>query len=274
MKPGSILIVQPLAMKTTATILAFVVVSAVSTAAEPAIGATFAEVRSTLGLPKAKLQRGERMILLYDRGEVELNNGAVSRIALRSEVAQAAHEAKVAAREARVREESEQRRSRLLDEGKTLLAAKQADARFNEAPLTYQVSFWEEFSRKYAGVDCREPLTIARLKLAEQVEARREREQQAARLAELEARLAEAETRASYASYFGRSYGRRGRDRHDDRPFTMWPVEYRYYDSPQPYATSPNLPILNLPQPVSSYEPRRGHPGRGHGHGRGRDRCL
>jgi len=272
MKPGNILIVQPLAMKTTAAVLAFAIVSAVATAAEPGLGASFAEVRSALGLPRAKLQKGGRTVLLYDRGEVELSNGAVSRVALRSEVAQAAHEAKVAAREARAREESESRRARLQDEGKALLAAKQTDARFNEAPLTYQVSFWEEFSRKYPGVDGREPLTIARLKLAEQVEARREREQQAARLAELEARLAEAETRASYASYFGRSHGRRGRDRHDDRPFTMWPVEYRYYDSPQPYATSPSLPILNLPQPVSSYEPRRGHPGRGHG--RGRERCL
>lgn len=259
-------------MKITAAVLAFAVVSAVATAAEPAIGASFAEVRSALGLPKAKLQRGERMILLYDRGEVELGHGAVTRVALRSLEAQATHVAKVAAREARAREESEQRRSRLKDEGEALLAAKKADARFNEAPLTYQVSFWEEFSRKYPGVDGREPLTIARLKLAEQVEVRREREQQAARLAELEARLAEAETRASYASYYGRGYGRRGRDRHDDQPFTVWPIEYRYYDSPQPYATSPSLPILNLPQPVSSYEPRREHPGRGHG--RGRDRCL
>ena len=256
----------------TPTFLALLVLAVPLSAADPAEGATFAEVRSVLGLPKGLARAGERQLLYYDRGQIELTRGRVSRVVLRSPEAQAAHEAKVAAAEARLREETAQRHERLNREGEAVKAAKLADDRFAAAPLAYQVSFWEEFARKYPGVDCREPLTIARLQFAEQIEEKRERAEQAARLAELEARLAEAESRTSYATNFGRGYGRRWRDRHDDRPFTVWPVEYRFYDSPQPYATSPSLPILNLPRPTAHNEPRREHPGRGHG--RGRDRCL
>lgn len=265
--------------------LALLTLSVPLCAADPALGATFAEVRTALGLPKGLAQAGERQLLYYDRGQVELSGGRVSRVALRTPEAQAAHESKIAASEARLREENEQRRARLKDEGEALKAAKLADDRFAAAPLAYQVSFWEDFARKYPGVDCREPLTIARLQLAEHLEEKRERAEQAARLAELEARFAEAESRASYVAYAGRGYGRRWRDRHDDRPFTVWPVEYRFYDSPQPYATSPTLPIFNLPQPVSIHNPRgeppdRGHgrdgdhPGRGHGRGQGNQRCM
>lgn len=254
--------------------LALLTLSVPLCAADPALGATFAEVRTALGLPKGLAQADDRQLLYYDRGQVELSGGRVSRVALRTIEAQAAHAAKVAADEARIRGENEQRRARLKDEGEALKAAKLADDRFAAAPLAYQVSFWEDFARKYPGVDCREPLTIARLQLAEQLEEKRERAEQAARLAELEARLAESESRASFVAYAGRGYGRRWRDRHDDRPFTVWPVEYRFYDSPQPYATSPTLPIMNLPQPAPRAEARHEHPGRGHGRGQGNQRCM
>ena len=254
-------------MKTPA-FLALLALSVPPVAADPAVGATFAEVRTALGLPKGLAKAGDRQLLYYDRGQIELTGGRVSRVALRTIEAQAAHAAKVAADEARIREETEQRRARLQGEGEAVKAAKLADARFNAAPLAYQVSFWEDFARKYPGVDGREPLAIARLQLAEQLEEKRARAEQAARIAELEARLAAAETRATYAAYPWHGYSRRGRDRHDDRPFTLWPVTYRYYDSPQPYATSPTLPILNLPTATSRVETRHGHPGRGHGRGR------
>ncbi len=258
-------------MKTPA-FLALLALSVPLCAADPAVGATFAEVRATLGLPKGLAKAGDRQLLYYDRGEVELRDGLVHRVTLRSSEAQEIHAAKVAASEARLREESEQRRARLQGEGEAVKAAKLADARFHAAPLAYQVSFWEDFARRYPGVDGREPLVIARLQLAEQLEEKRERAEQAGRIAELEARLAAAETRVTYASYPWQGYSRRGRDRHDDRPYTLWPVTYRYYDSPQPYATSPTLPILNLPVVTTRTETRHGHPGRGHG--RGRERCL
>lgn len=258
-------------MKTPA-FLALLVLSVPLCAADPAVGATFAEVRAALGPPKGLAKAGDRQLLYYDRGQIELTGGRVSRVALRSAEAQAAHAAKVAAEEARIREESELRRARRLSEGEAVMAAKLADTRFNAAPLAYQVSFWEDFARRYPGVDCREPLAIARLQLAEQLEERRERAEQAARIAHLEARLAAAEMRTTYASYPWQGHGRRGRDRHDDRPLNFWPVTYRYYDSPQPYATSPTLPILNLPVITTRTEPRPAHPGRGHG--RGRERCL
>jgi hypothetical protein len=259
-------------MKTTPVVAALLILSSTVLAADPQIGASFAEVRAALGLPKGLAKAGARQLLFYDRGQVEMTDGVVSRVALRSFEAQAAHESLLAATETRVREAAEQRRAKLQNEGEALKAAKLADAHFNAAPLSYQVSFWENFARRYPGVECAEQLTITRLRFAEQLEEKRLAAEQAARLAELEAKLAFAEARASYASYGGRGYGRRWRDRHDDQPYTLWPVTYRYYDSPLPYATSPGL-TLAQPSGFSGdarCDTRTNHPGRGRGHGRER----
>jgi hypothetical protein len=259
-------------MKTTPAFAALLILSSTALAADPEIGATFAEVRAALGLPKGLAKAGTRQLLYFDRGQVEMTDGAVTHVALRSEEAQIAHETKILAAETRARETAELRRTELRAKGEALLAAKLADAHFNAAPLAYQVAYWEKFARTYPGVDCAEPLAIARLRFAEQLEAKRLVAEQAERLAELEAKLAFAEARASYASYGGRGYGRLRRDRHDDEPFTFWPVTYRYYDSPLPYATSPSLPLAQ-PTGISvdfGCDTRTNHPGRGRGHGHGR----
>ena len=54
-------------------------------AAEVRPGASLEEVRGTLGLPRGQVQVAGRQVLYYERGEVELQNGAVTRVALRSE---------------------------------------------------------------------------------------------------------------------------------------------------------------------------------------------
>ncbi len=209
----------------------------VLTAAEVRPGDTVREVRAALGAPNGELHKGDRHLLYYDRGEVELRSGSVIRVALLSN----ADFATLEVRRAQVREEQEARRARLSAEGEALKARVLADPSFLVAPLSYQVAFWENFSRRYPGVIGAEPLLIARLRLAEQRRTQIEQEQ---RLADLEARVIEAESRANEAALYRRnadySYGG-GYARH---PFTLWPVEYHFADGP-PTASPRAVPAVD-----------------------------
>ncbi|HKB57361.1 MAG TPA: hypothetical protein VKC51_07205 [Lacunisphaera sp.] len=208
----------------------------VLTAMEVRPGDTLNNVRATLGAPRGQLRVDGRQLLYYERGEIELRAGAVTRVALLSEEDHAAREARRAAAAVRFREEQEILCARLSTEGEALKARKLADPSFLAAPLAYQVAFWEDFSRRYPDVASAEQLTIAHLRLAEQLEEKRDRELREERLAELEARLLAAEDRATrYRSYT--SFNSDGYARH---PFTFWPVEYHFFDSPLPYAVSPS----------------------------------
>lgn len=205
-------------------------------------GDTLDEVRATLGTPRGQLLAGGRYLLYYERGEIELRAGVVTRVALLSVDDHAAREARRAAEAVRVREEQEIRRARLSAEGEALKARRLADPAFQAAPPNYQVAFWADFSRRYSDVPSEEQLTAARQRLAEQWDARRVQAEQADRLAELEARLIAAEARAdasdnrSYVSFYGGRHTRR----HSDN---LWPVEYHFNDGPQqPYAATASYP--------------------------------
>ncbi len=217
-------------------------------AAEVRTGDSLEQVREALGAPRGQLSFGERQRLVYDRGEVELEYGVVTRVKLLSAEAHAGREAQRVAEAARLREEAEVRHARLAAEGEALKARKLSDSNFIAAPLEYQVAFWEDFARKHPDVPSAEELTLARLRLAEKLEAKRAREAEERRIAELEARVREAEARAAraedaadqarrYRGYYGYTGGRA---RH---PFTLWPVDYGFSDvPPSPYSTPAGAP--------------------------------
>jgi hypothetical protein len=216
----------------------------VLSAAEVQRGASLDEVRSALDAPQGQVRLGDRHLLYYARGEVELRGGAVTRVALLSPEEQSAREAQRAADAGRVREEQEISRARLTAEGEALKARKLADPAFQSAPPAYQVAFWEDFSRRYADVPGAEQLMAARMRLAEQVEAGRIQVEQALRIADLEARLIAVESRAdesrrgSYGSIYGGYYPRR-------HSFNLWPVEYHFNDGlPQPFVSSSRRPAV------------------------------
>jgi hypothetical protein len=233
-------------------------------AAEVQRGETLDEVRNVLGAPQGQLRIGNRQLLYYDRGEVELQSGAVTRVALLSVEEHAEQTARRAAAAARIREEQEIRQARQIADGDALKTRKLADPSFLATPLAYQVAFWEDFSRRYPDVPIAEQLTVARLRLAEQVEEKRAQTAQAERLAELEIRVHEAEARAAeaestarriryYSSYYGPSYSR--------HPFNLMPVDYRFNDAPVPVIRSPG----NIPGMMPVNTPRQ-VPGRFDGH--------
>jgi hypothetical protein len=214
-----------------------------ATAAEVQPGDSLADVRNALGAPRGQVKVDDRQVLYYERGEIELQADTVTRVALRSPEEQVA----IDAREERNRGERESRLNQLLVEGAALRDRKLADAHFQNAPLLYQVSYWENFTRSYPGVSVVEPLTIARLRLNEQLTAQRVNDEQAARIADLEDRLAQTEGDSYYPSY-GYGYGYYGRSYN---PVNLMPIRYDFqntsaapYESPHgsPYETPHGSP--------------------------------
>ncbi len=215
-------------------------------AAEVRTGDSLEQVKDMLGSPRGQLQAGDRQRLVYERGEIELEYGVVTGVKLLSAEAHAEREAQRAAEATRVREETEVHRARLQAEGEALKARKLSDPGFTGAPLEYQVAFWEDFTRRFPGVPSAEELALTRLRLAEKLEAQRVREAEERRITELEARVREAEARADalearttrYRNYYGYAGGRAR------RPFSLWPVEYKFFDAPlPPYSTPAGTPF-------------------------------
>lgn len=166
-------------------------------AGEATVGDTLDRVYSAMGVPRGQLHVGRLDTLYYDRGIVELESGIVKHVALRSAQEQAAFEAKRLAEIIRVSE----KRVRLIAEGEAVKVGKLADASFLAMPPGYQVSYWENFSRRYSEVSCKEQLAQARLNLAVQVADARIRAAEAQRVADQEKLAADARTHDTIYSY-------------------------------------------------------------------------
>jgi len=217
-----------------------VLVPFAAASAEVRTGDSACDVRATLGTPRGQMKAGDRQILLYDRGEVELRGGAVTRVALLTDAEFAALSARRAAEATRLSERNAQ--------GETLKASKLADSTFLGTPASYQLAFWQDFSRRFPGVTVSEQLQAARARVTEQYYEHLVSEE---RLAELEARVSDTEAWArraavdsyqvaSYVSDTGYGYyGGYYRRYHGSQDSAAWPVQYQFARSPQPYATSP-----------------------------------
>jgi hypothetical protein len=232
--------------------------------AEVRTGDTIDSVRTALGVPRGQLKIGPRQLLYYDRGEVELQAGAVTRVALMSETEYAAMEARRADDAARLNAEMVRRNA----DGEALKARRLSDPTFLSAPLSYQLAFWQNFSLRYPGVPVDEQLTVAHLRLAEQYN---QQQAQEARLAELEARVNDAESRSDSAErhvypivgggYYG-DYGYSGgygyyrgeRNRHGS---TLWPVQYHFSNTFAPVITPFNPNIVPVSHRTTNGVPYR-----------------
>lgn len=175
-------------------------------AGEVTPGDSLDTVRNTLGAPRGELHLGGRDVLYYDRGEVELRSGLVTRVALRSEEAQAKIEAKRVADDLRIREMLATRQAQLIIEGEALKARQLADPSFLSAPLSYQVAFWRNFSARYTGVSCVEQLNLAQAKYYEQEASERRAAERAQYYAELEAKAREERERTTYYPVYDTGY--------------------------------------------------------------------
>ena len=240
-----------------AVTLAFLVsLSLGLSAAEVRRGDSFSAVKAVMGEPRGQARAGVRQLLFFDRGVVELQYGAVSRVALLSVDEYAVREAKQAAISGRIREEQEVRLVQLRAEGQRIMARRLADPVLQAAAAADQVAFWEDFSRRYPDVDSSAPLAIARQHRIAQIEANLAREAEAQHLADLEARMQEAETaRVVYVQ--ARRYRHSYNNHFDDcgsRAVTTWPVvEYHFND---PIYSALSAPISGNVQTSHRNEPR------------------
>jgi hypothetical protein len=150
-------------------------------------GDSLADVRSALGTPRGQAKLGDRLVLFYDDGQVQLVDDRVTRSDFLSpeELAtQQAEDARIA-----------QLRSQRISEGEALKAKKLADPAFASAPPAYQVTFWEDFQQRYPEVSCDDEYHLALARRQEQLEE--EAHDQSA--TDLEARVANAEDNAAQA---------------------------------------------------------------------------
>jgi len=113
-------------------------------------GDSLADVKAFLGAPKYKEKLGNKLILSYDRGKVELTDGRVTSINLLSPEDLAAQQARRAAEAA----QAAQLKAQHIAEGGALKAKKLADPAFTSAPLADQLAFWQDFRRQYPEVPC------------------------------------------------------------------------------------------------------------------------
>ncbi len=228
-------------MKSMAHSLAMVVAVVSSlAAAEVEVGATLDEVRAALGTPKGQAVAGDRQVIYYERGDIELREGRVIRVGLRSAEEHAAH----VEREERMRVEREASRAELLAEGTAVRDRKLADVSFQAAPVAFQVAYWENFARSYPGVPVMEPLTVARMRLNEELEEKLRRNEEIARLAELE-EGSEGEERVTVYRHVGYPRRRGSHGHHPHQPFALGPVTYEFFDAPLPVYTTPTTPLIN-----------------------------
>jgi hypothetical protein len=271
-------------------------------AAEVQVGDSRAEVRDALGAPRGQVTLDGRQVFYYERGEVELTADTVTRVSLRTPEEQLALDV----REERNRGERVARMTQLATEGAALRDRKLADENFKNAPLAYQVSYWENFTQSYPGVSVREPLMIARMRFNEQLAEQRAQDEKAAYIAELEQRLAHSEngdygsmyTSGAYYGYGGYGYGggyaRNGYPldfrslRYDFGTTTAAPYETPHgspYETPHgsPYETPSGSPYSTpttidfnayykpapTPHPDNRYDGRPSDRGRGQGADRG-----
>ncbi len=189
------------------TLLSMVVLLPMRLMADIQPGSKAEDVYSELGAPRGQAAVGERQLLYYDRGEVELQDGVVTRVAFLSDK-------ELANREAH-RAEIAERLEASNAEGEAIKAQKVADLTFQKAPPSVQLAFWQDFARRYPGVSCVEQLAVVRELVRTQTEQERIRHDQERLIADMDARRANEPQVYGidpyYSGYgYGYGYGRRG----------------------------------------------------------------
>lgn len=160
------------------------------------------QVEAVLGAPSGWIQGGTYQLLLYDRGSVEIRDGAVSKVEI---VSAEEHERRLrerAIRAAERRETEEALRAQRIEKGNALKDRTVADADFLSSPPEAQLRFWSNFKQNYPEVPAEFEYRDALSAYERDEDARRaERELQMAaqQLARLEVKAEKAEREAEKA---------------------------------------------------------------------------
>jgi hypothetical protein len=159
------------------------------------LGQTEATLVDRMGDPVGRIELQDRTLLLYPRGEITLHEGRVSAVDLITESELAAREAQKARDREAWQIAQAERKAERIKEGRALRAEKLGSSQFAAMSAEYRVDFWRRFQSRYPEVDVTEHIAEAVASYELELEELRTRE----RIAQLEARVAEAEREAAAA---------------------------------------------------------------------------
>ena len=175
------------------------------------VGDSFERVRTVLGRPESFIGIGDRQVLYYPRGKVELVEDVVFDVELVSEE-------EATARRIRMEEEQFRLAQRLLEqqlareaEGRRMRDQKLTDSTFLAAPASRRVAFWQDFAKRYPEVALPPDYDQALREYRLEQEMARTQQREDARMRTLEARVEEAEWRAALAEDTAQRRARRDR---------------------------------------------------------------
>jgi hypothetical protein len=198
-------------------------------------GDTRDAVIAELGAPNGSVAAGDRVVMYYDRGTVQLRDGRVAAVNLVSAAELAAREAKEAAAMQRMEEATQARRTRLEAEGNAIHAARKADASFAALPADTQLGYWRQFAMRFPMISVENEIAPLSEIVDQQIRLREVEAANADRLAELEDRLAETEERAARAERMARYHRYRPpiyRPFDTDSLF-LFPGQFSIFDTPR-----------------------------------------
>lgn len=236
---------------TTASLVVVALISTVWTMCgdEVAVGDSSERAREVLGPPEGYIKSGTYELLVYDRGRVEVRDGAVIKVSLvTKEEAAAAREEKERLRLARIEAEM-RRREELIREGERVRDATLADPAFLARSAAEQIAYWEAFKRNYPGV---QPDSVYRAELLARHAKEVREDETRQRLLEMERRVAAAEARAEQAERDAEESRRRSRSYTDyGYSYTTYPVVRHGL----PYVVAPtsrcdSRPVVRTPSTV------------------------
>lgn len=194
-----------------------------------------------LGPPIGTIQLHDKTVLIFPRGEVELQNDAVTRISLMSPEEYAADQARLEKEREEWQAEQARLREMRQETGEAIRRDKSSSRAFASLRAKDRVAFWRNFQSQFPEVDVSEELA----KALEGYEAELTELKMQERIAELEARVAQAEKEATQA----RLEAQRLRDEAAARERSArYGLRY-YYDGPtypvQHYYRPPKVTIIS-----------------------------
>lgn len=242
-------------MKQLNTILTFLLLPGFLLAATPKInlGQSMEQTIQVLGQPIGTLALGNKMILLYPQGDVTLRENKVSDIDLLEEDAFAAEQE----RKRLEREEWLIRQEKLsadrLERGSKIKAAKLQSRAFSALSAKQQVDYWRTFQTQHPEVDVTEQIASA----LEAYQADLAEQQTQKRIAELEARVAQAEQAAAVAKHENESLRHQtsAQNRIHDSRYTYYTRFYRVcYPQNKVTIYSKKGKVVRYPHRNSNYQ--------------------
>jgi hypothetical protein len=166
--------------------------ASIAQASSVTTGQSREEVITTLGEPMGTIELREKTLLLYPQGEITLKADQVTEIDLMTQAEFEADQQRLQAEREEWLATQEKLAAARTEEGKTIRAEKMASSTFAAQPPKDKLDYWRSFQARYPEVDVSAPIAEALNSYESELESLLQQQ----RIADLEARVAQAEKEA------------------------------------------------------------------------------